>query len=61
MISEIDRVMVLRIETMKGEEGKRKAIALRNTTIPLLIFILEHQFCSTIGRDGEKTVWRQFT
>jgi hypothetical protein len=58
MIREIDRVMVLRIETMKRGEGKRKAITLRNITIPLLIFILEHQFDSTIGRDREKTVWR---
>ncbi len=32
MIREIDRVMVLRIETMKGEEGKRKAIALVSAT-----------------------------
>ena len=47
MIREIDREMVLRIETMKGAE-KEKATALRNITIPLIIFILEHQFCSTI-------------
>ena len=60
MIKEIDRAMVLRIETKKGEE-KRKAIELRKITIPLIIFILEHQFCSTIGKQGEKTVWRQVT
>ncbi len=55
--------MVLRIETMKGEEGGGKAIAPRNVTMPILIFMIEHQFCSTIGRDGEKTetVWRQVT
>ncbi len=47
MIREIDRAMVLRIETMKGAE-KEKATALCNITIPLIIFILEHQFCSTI-------------
>ena len=60
MIKEIDRAMVLRIETKKGEE-KRKAIELRKITIPLIIFMLEHQFCSTIGKQGEKTVWRQVT
>jgi hypothetical protein len=42
MIKEIDRVMVSIIETMKRGEGKRKAIDLRNITIPLLFFILEH-------------------
>jgi hypothetical protein len=57
----LDEGVVLRIETMKGEEGKRKAIVLRNITIPLLIFMIEHQFYSTTGRDGEKTVWRQVT
>ena len=60
MIKEIGRAMVLRIETKKGEE-KHKAIELRKITIPLIIFMLEHQFCSTIGRDGEKKVWRQVT
>ena len=27
----------------------------------LVIFMLEHQFCSTVGKDGEITVWRQVT
>jgi hypothetical protein len=61
MIREIDRVMVLRIETMKGEEEKRKTTDLRNITNPLVIFKIEHQFCSTIGKDGKKTVWRKVT
>ena len=29
--------------------------------MPLVIFMLEHQFCSTVGKDGEITVWRQVT
>ena len=49
MIREIDRVMVLRIEMKEGEE-KQKAIALRNITMLLIIFISEHQFSSTIGK-----------
>jgi hypothetical protein len=53
--------MVLRIETTKGEEEKRKATELRNITMPLIIFMLEQQFCSTVGKDGEITVWRQVT
>ncbi len=57
---EIDRAMVLRIETKEGKE-KEQAITLRNVTMPLIIFMLEHQFCSTIGKKGEKTVWRQMT
>jgi hypothetical protein len=61
MIKEIDRAMVLRIETTRGEEEKRKATELRNITMPLVIFMLEHQFCSTIGKDGEITVWRHVT
>jgi hypothetical protein len=60
MVREIDRAMVLRIETKEGKE-KEQAIALRNITIPLVIFMLEHQFCSTVGKEGEKTVWRQMT
>ena len=60
MIREIDRVMVLRIETKEGEE-KQKAIALRNITMLLIIFISEHQFSSTIGKEGDKTVGRQVT
>ena len=61
MIRMIDKAMVLRIQTKKGEE-KEKAIQLRNIIIPLVIFMLEHQFCSTIGKDGkEKTIWRQVT
>jgi hypothetical protein len=52
--------MVLRIETKKGEE-KEKAIQLRNIIMPLVIFMLEHQFCSTVGKDGEKMIWRQVT
>jgi hypothetical protein len=60
MIKEIDRAMVLRIETKKGEE-KHKAIELRKITIPLIIFMPKHQFCSTIGKQGETTVWRQVT
>jgi hypothetical protein len=52
-----DRVMVLK--TMKGEEEKRKATELRNITMTLVFFMIEHQFCSTIGKDGKKTVWRQ--
>ncbi len=42
-IKEIDRAMVLRIETKKGEE-KQKAMELRNISMPLIIFMLEHQF-----------------
>jgi hypothetical protein len=61
MIKEIDRVMVLRIETARGEEEKRKATEVRNITMTLVIFMLEHQFCSTVGKDGEITVWRQVT
>jgi hypothetical protein len=61
LIKEIDRVMVLRIETTRGEEEERKATELRNITMPLVIFMLEHQFCSTVGKDGEITVWRQVT
>jgi hypothetical protein len=60
MVRMIDKAMVLRIETKKGEE-KDKAIQLRNIIMPLVIFMLEHQFCSTIGKDGKKTVWRQVT
>jgi len=60
MVREIDRAMVLRIETKEGKE-KEQAITLRNVTMPLIIFMLEHQFCSTIGKKGEKTVWRQMT
>ena len=59
MIRETDRAMVLRIETMKGKEEKRKATELRNIIMPLIIFMLEHQFCSTVGKDGKITVWRQ--
>jgi hypothetical protein len=43
MIREIDRDMVLRIETMKAEEEKRKETELRNITMSLVIFMLEHQ------------------
>jgi hypothetical protein len=25
------------------------------------MFMLEHQFCSTLGKKGEKTLWRQMT
>ena len=60
MIREIDRAMVLRIETKEGA-GKEKAIALCNITMSLIIFMPEHQFCSTIGKEGETTVWRQGT
>jgi hypothetical protein len=60
MIRMIDKAMVLRIETKKGEE-KEKAIQLRNIIMPLVIFMLEHQFCSTVGKDGEKMIWRQVT
>ena len=60
MVREIDRAMVLRIETKEGKD-KEQAIALRKVTMPLVIFMLEHQFCSTIGKKGEKTVWRQMT
>ena len=52
--------MVLTIEKKKGAE-KEKATALRNTTMPSIIFMLEHQFCSTIGEEGETTIWRQVT
>ncbi len=57
MVREIDRAMVLRIETKEGKE-KEQAIALCNVTMSLKIFMLEHQFCSTMGTKGEKTVWR---
>jgi len=50
MVREIDRAMVLRIETKEGKE-KEQGIALRNVTMPLIIFMLEHQFCSTIGEN----------
>ena len=63
MIREIDRAMVSRIESKKGAE-KEKAIALRNITnitMPLIIFMLEHQFFSTIGEKRETTIWRQVT
>ena len=60
MVRMIDKAMVLRIETKKGEE-KEKAIQLRNIIMPLVIFMLEHQFCSTVGKDGKKTIWRQVT
>ncbi len=36
-------------------------IELRNIIIPVVIFMLEHQFCSKVGKEGEKTVWRQVT
>ena len=48
MIREIGRVMVVRIEAMKGVE-KEKVISRCNVTIPLIIFMLVYQFCSTIG------------
>jgi hypothetical protein len=44
---------------MKGEEEKRKATELRNITMTLVFFMIEHRFCSTIGKDAKKTVWRQ--
>jgi hypothetical protein len=40
MVREIDRAMVLRIETKEGKE-KEQAIALRNVTMPLIIFMLD--------------------
>ena len=60
MVREIDRTMVLRIETKEGEE-KEKAITLLHIKMPLIIFMVEHQFCTTIGKEGEKTFWRQMT
>ena len=44
----------------RGEE-KEKARGLCNITIPLIFFLLENQFCSKIGKEGETTVWRQVT
>ncbi len=55
MISKIDRAMVLRIQPKTGPD-KDKTIPLRKITIPLIIFMLEHQFCSTIGEKGELTI-----
>ena len=52
--------MVLRIEKKSGAE-KEKATALHNITMPLIIFMIEHQFCSTIGEKGKTTIWRQVT
>jgi hypothetical protein len=60
MVRELDRAMVLRIEMKEGKE-KEQAIALRNITMPPIIFMLDHQLCSTIGMKGEKTVGRQMT
>ena len=47
----------------RKEEGSReeKETSIHNITIPLIIFMLEHQFCSTIGEEGETTIWRQVT
>ena len=59
-IRQIDRAMVSRMESKKGAEND-KATALRTKTIPLIIFMLQHQFCSTVGEKGETTVWRHIT
>ena len=47
MIREIDRSMVMRIETMKGTE-KVNPISLCNVTIPLIIFMLSHSRASVL-------------
>ena len=54
IIEEIDTILVERVESMSGVE-KAKAGKLREVIIPLLIFLLEHQFVYVRSdEEGEK-------
>ena len=64
IIKEIDRAMLLRIDLKDSVADKRKAEELRQIIIPMIIFMLEHQFV-IVGvegggeKGGEREIFRQ--
>ena len=64
IIKEIDRAMLLWLDMKDNEDEKKKAQELRQIIIPMIIFMLEHQFV-IVGiegggeRGGEREIFRQ--
>jgi len=53
VIRKIDTLLVERIDSRKGEETKR-AEALRENVIPLIIFQLQHQIVYVLSDEREE-------
>ncbi len=64
IIKEIDRVMLLWLDLKADEVEKKKAEEIRQIIIPMIIFMLEHQFV-IVGvegggeKGGEREIFRQ--